>query len=595
MTSSALLECNSWQRDRQALSRSIDLLTIFAHHNRTGDLPASLAALAEKLARNRFNLAVLGQMKRGKSSFINALLGAEILPTGILPLTSVITRVKYGPVPEAIIWFQTGHSESVALESLCEYITEIANPGNKRQVASAEVIYPSHFLKMGIDLIDTPGIGSTHVHNTSTTEDYLSEVDAGIVILSVDPPITEVESDFLRRIWQDVPKLLFVVNKTDTATRAEVESILCFLDYELRNRIGIRNPELFPLSAQLALQGTSECASTELSGIDELMTRLHYFAAEEKEQTLLQSVALDVSRISETIRFAALVGERARFLSGEDLAFRKHSLEAALARAEQELRDLHHLLIQDTATVIKRIEKDLKNHVDSAIPGIRSRLSVFRSEHPNETRERLGKLLDEFMFGAVERVFEDWRTQEDEQVRRELAELSKRFVDRTNAVLERLQDAAGALFDVPVSHVSVTSSLSVESRLYYQTGRVFQCQLDRFIFVLPKFLLRRAVFQRMLTFIDMELDRNSGRILYDYLQRLEKSVAAFEKELKAAVGIVVNNLRFVLEPRAGNSESLRQEIEQLDRIIAQCSMILAQPYFTAQLATTASDRSPMAS
>jgi len=46
-----------------------------------------LLALEKKLAAGQLHLAVLGQMKRGKSSFINALLGAEILPTGVLPVT----------------------------------------------------------------------------------------------------------------------------------------------------------------------------------------------------------------------------------------------------------------------------------------------------------------------------------------------------------------------------------------------------------------------------------------------------------------------------------------------------------------------------
>jgi predicted GTPase len=64
-------------------------------------------------------------------------------------------------------------------------------------------------------LIDTLGIGSTHAHNTETTEGYLEYVNAGIVVLPVDPPITEVESQFLRRIKGEIPKLFFIVNKTD--------------------------------------------------------------------------------------------------------------------------------------------------------------------------------------------------------------------------------------------------------------------------------------------------------------------------------------------------------------------------------------------
>jgi len=74
----------------------------------TGDFGASNSALHEKLlslerklASDQLHVAVLGQMKRGKSSFINALLGADVLPTGVLPVTAVITEIKYGSTPDA--------------------------------------------------------------------------------------------------------------------------------------------------------------------------------------------------------------------------------------------------------------------------------------------------------------------------------------------------------------------------------------------------------------------------------------------------------------------------------------------------------------
>src|SRR5580692_2927229 len=131
-------------------------------------LHEKLLSLEQKLVSNQLHLAVLGQMKRGKSSFINALLGAEILPTGVLPVTSVISEIRYGVVPEAAIFYRTGQREKVALSALADYITESANPSNKKRVASVEISHPSPFLEAGIVLIDTPGIGSTHAHNTRT-------------------------------------------------------------------------------------------------------------------------------------------------------------------------------------------------------------------------------------------------------------------------------------------------------------------------------------------------------------------------------------------------------------------------------------------
>src|SRR5580704_6050924 len=74
-------------------------------------LREKLMSLERKLASNQLHLAVLGQMKRGKSSFINALLGAEVLPTGVLPVTAAITEIKYGPTPCATILRTTGQRE----------------------------------------------------------------------------------------------------------------------------------------------------------------------------------------------------------------------------------------------------------------------------------------------------------------------------------------------------------------------------------------------------------------------------------------------------------------------------------------------------
>jgi ribosome biogenesis GTPase A len=138
-----------------------------------------LLSLEKKLSSGQLHLAVLGQMKRGKSSLINALLNANVLPTGVLPVTAIITEIRYALTPAATVVYEIGClRESVPFCDLASYITEAGNPGNKKQVASVEIVYPSPFLENGI--IDTPGIGSTHSHNTEITERYLGEVDAGI-------------------------------------------------------------------------------------------------------------------------------------------------------------------------------------------------------------------------------------------------------------------------------------------------------------------------------------------------------------------------------------------------------------------------------
>lgn len=103
-----------------------------------------------RLAEDRFNLAVVGRFGRGKSSLMNALIGVERLPTGILPLTSVITTVVYGSTEKVIIHYEGRHlATTIDLDELPEFITQRANPGNVRGVRTAEVQLPAELLRRG--------------------------------------------------------------------------------------------------------------------------------------------------------------------------------------------------------------------------------------------------------------------------------------------------------------------------------------------------------------------------------------------------------------------------------------------------------------
>ena len=159
------------------------------------------ADLIVKLAEDRFTLAVLGQYKRGKSSLMNAIIGREILPTGVLPLTSAITTLKYGP-EERLIISREGSSFPLQLsvDSLSEYVTEKGNPSNQKRILSADVELPVPLLRRGIEFVDTPGVGSAITANTAITYDFLLKCDAAIFVTGVDTPMSSIELSFLSEI-----------------------------------------------------------------------------------------------------------------------------------------------------------------------------------------------------------------------------------------------------------------------------------------------------------------------------------------------------------------------------------------------------------
>ena len=192
--------------------------------------------LKERLNEGRFHLAILGQFKRGKSSLLNAFLGEAILPTSVVPLTAIPTFVEYGQERKITIRYHDNRPpEEYSNKSLDEinkileaFVTEEGNPENHLGVLQVEILHPAPILKHGVVLIDTPGIGSTFTHNTQATLNFLPQCDAALFVVSADPPLTEVESQFLQNVFPKVSQLFFIFNKIDYLNDREKEAAVGF-------------------------------------------------------------------------------------------------------------------------------------------------------------------------------------------------------------------------------------------------------------------------------------------------------------------------------------------------------------------------------
>src|ERR1700689_697523 len=109
---------------------------------------------ADKLAGAELYVAVIGEFNRGKTTLINALLGASVLPTGVLPVTAVPALVRFGTTPRATIRLLGGADVAVDIDDLSGYLTEQANPGNRKGVREALVEYPAPVLAPGLILVE---------------------------------------------------------------------------------------------------------------------------------------------------------------------------------------------------------------------------------------------------------------------------------------------------------------------------------------------------------------------------------------------------------------------------------------------------------
>ena len=210
--------------------------------------------LFARLAEDRFNLVVVGRFSRGKSSLMNAILGMDRLPTGVVPLTSVITTVTYGSEEQVTLHYRGSFLiDDIKLPELSKYITERGNPGNIRGIEIADVQLPTAILRHGFHFIDTPGLGSSIAQNTRTTERFMPEADALILVTSFDSPLSEEEVSVLRSVRRANRRVFLAVNKRDVVTAAEQGQVLSHVSAQLRSVFGDDPPPAFSLSARDAL------------------------------------------------------------------------------------------------------------------------------------------------------------------------------------------------------------------------------------------------------------------------------------------------------------------------------------------------------
>ncbi|HEY7261649.1 MAG TPA: dynamin family protein [Trebonia sp.] len=313
--------------------------------------------LLARLAADRFQLAVVGQFSRGKTTLMNALLGGAYLPMGTLPMTSVITRVRYGSRPRAIVRRRaSGLGAEVPLATVGDYVAQISATRAEQQVALVEVEVPAEILRLGFELIDTPGVGSAIEINTATTRRFLPEVDAVIFVTGFDSALTEAEASFLADAARHAGKLFLVLNKRDLVSDRDAAAVAAFVGQRLREDLGMDGTRIFALSALQALEATRRDDDRRLagSGVPELHAELREFLTAGKTRLFLRNIAG---------RAAGLVRGQQRDLRLGRLTFDGGpDPEAVLEAFDARMTDLDRRRSAVAAAITGRI--------DSSLPGL---------------------------------------------------------------------------------------------------------------------------------------------------------------------------------------------------------------------------------
>jgi ribosome biogenesis GTPase A len=440
------------------LVRALDQLALVLKSSLEGrsTLLGRLSALRTRLSLDRLQLAVLGQFKRGKSTFINALLGASLLPTGVIPLTAVPTFITWRRAPRITIRFNNGTApEEFEVQDadenrkiLFRFVAEEANPENRLAVERVDLFYPSDILADGTVIIDTPGVGSTLQHNTETALQILPECDAAFFIISADPPMTEIELNYLRRVKSKTTRVFFVLNKVDYLQPDEASSAVEFLKAALRKESLIDADErVFCISARNGLEAkrNGDRSALEASGMGELEERVMCVLAHNKKGLLEDGVRNKARDIGEQAAAELSLRRRALSMTIEELTAHADVFWEVLRSIEEQRRVTRdvlagdHLRLRDALEIqIDLVRRQITGHIATVIDATLSCSAPAVWEI--ELRSALAK--------AVQKEFEQARNSVASAFSADTESVVRAHKERIEALILRVRQAAAEIFNI---------------------------------------------------------------------------------------------------------------------------------------------------
>jgi predicted GTPase len=549
-------------------------------------LRARLAGLRDRLRQERLQIAVLGQFKRGKSTFVNALLGAAVLPTAVVPLTAIPTLIAWRAEPLVRVQFKDGKppqefaatSPDAIRDLLFRFVTEEANPKNCLGVERVELFYPAVILADGTVLIDTPGIGSTLAHNTEAALRILPECDASLFIASADPPITAAEVDYLRRLKSKIGRMFFVVNKVDYLTLDEQRSVTDFFRKVLADETLIEpDAPIFGVSARrgLSAKQDGDRDALEQSGMAAIEDHIVRYLATEKMQSLQEAIGRKAADVLSQASAEAELRAKALTMPLQELELKLSDFAQTLGSIEAQRLTIGDLLSGDRRRLIGALEEQIQGLREDASARL-TRVIADGLSHAQAEREDKIKAS---VSAAMEDMFGNARERFAEAFSRQAGEILSSHRQRVDALVDEVCRTAAEMFNVIFAPEREPETFRMAQEPYWVTERIdstlvpdFSGLIDRF---LPVALRRRRLGTRIIVETNELIVRNAENLRWAILRGLDETfraaAAQLEEKLRDAITATKGVMEDTLMRRRDRSFATAAALNELGRSLEALS------------------------
>lgn len=377
-----------------------------------------------KLESERFHLVVLGEFNHGKSTFVNALLGTDVLPTGITPTTASINHVVWAQHPTARVVLTTGESKYLDPHQLKEWVTVAG--GHASEVAYVELGYPSDLLQNHIVLVDTPGVNDLNEQRAEVTYGYVPRADAVVFLLDAGQALKDSEREFLKsRVLESArDRLIFVLGKMDVLSADERVAVLDYVKTGLAKMMP--EPVVHALSARDWAKSKDPA-----SGMPALMAYLERFLSRDRAQVILDNAAADAARTAGYLENNLGVRMHAYDLDLGELEQRITSVREQLDTSKRKLDELHIRIDADAASIKNQIGLDLEAFARAFVHALPGQIDAVDA---NDVKAYLPSFIED--------KFKEWAELEGARLAAMLEHLAEEVISITN---ENVAAAAATL------------------------------------------------------------------------------------------------------------------------------------------------------
>jgi len=246
--------------------------------NGKGKEIAQISKAFESANSNPVCILVCGEFKRGKSTFVNALIGRNLCATDTDICTSVVSVIKYGEKENVVRYFgdfSNPKSQKISLDEIERYTVGTAEEIDN--TISVEISLPLPLLKKGLVIIDTPGVGGLDPRHATLTNFFMPKADIALFMTDVNEPMTTTELNFLKtKVHPYAKQFAVIVNKADLRDEPSVEDFRLDTINKVVSSLQINKEDLIAISVSSAAEAypDNDLGKSNFSELREIISSL---------------------------------------------------------------------------------------------------------------------------------------------------------------------------------------------------------------------------------------------------------------------------------------------------------------------------------